>query len=94
VDTNILLYHSIPEFQKFCTEKLDQAATITLHAGINDLKNITVEEVFSDYENAISNLMSKCDSLLLSLVTPCHCESLDQKIYEFNKRVFNKFRDV
>ena len=64
------------------------------HVGINDLKAISVEEVFSDYENAISNLMSKCDSLLLSLVTPCHHESLDQKIYEFNKRVFNKFRDV
>ena len=94
MDTNILLYHSIPEFQKFCTEKLDHAATIILHAGINDLKTISVEEVFSDYENAISNLMYKCDSLLLSLVTPCHHESLDQKIYEFNKRVFNKFRDV
>jgi hypothetical protein len=38
--------------------------------------------------------MSKCDSLLLSLVTPCHCESLDQKVYEFNKRLFDKFRDV
>ena len=38
--------------------------------------------------------MSKCDSLLLSLVTPCHYESLDQKVYEFNKRVFDKFRDV
>jgi hypothetical protein len=24
--------------------------------GINDLKTISVEEVFSDYENAISNL--------------------------------------
>jgi hypothetical protein len=62
--------------------------------GINDLKTISVEEVFSDYENAISNLMSKCDSLLLSLVTPCHHESLDPKVYEFNKRVFDKFRDV
>jgi hypothetical protein len=61
---------------------------------INDLKTISVEEVFSDYENAISNLMSKCDSLLLSLVRPCHYESLDQKVYEFNKRVFDKFRDV
>jgi hypothetical protein len=39
-------------------------------------------------------LMSKCDFLLLSLATPCHYESLDQKVYEFNKRVFDKFRDV
>jgi hypothetical protein len=94
VNIKILLYHSIPEFQKFSTEKLDHAATFILYSGINDLKIISVEEVFSDYENAISNLMSKCDSLLLSLVTPCHYESLDQKVYEFNKRVFNKFRDV
>jgi hypothetical protein len=85
---------TIPEIQKLCTEKLEHTATIILHVGINDLKTISVEEVFSDYENAISNLMSKCESLLLSLVTPCHHESLDQKVYEFNKRVFNKFRDV
>jgi len=86
--------YTIPEVQKFCTEKLDHAATIILHVGINDLKNISVEEAFSDYENAISNIMSKCDSLLLSLVTPCHYESLDQKVFEFNKRVFDKFSDV
>jgi hypothetical protein len=49
-------YYTIPEVQKFCTEKLDHAATIILHVGINDLKTISVEEAFSDYENAISNL--------------------------------------
>ena len=86
--------YTIPEVQKFCTEKLDHAATIILHVGINDLKTISVEEAFNDYENAISNIMSKCDSLLLSLVTPSHYESLDQKVFEFNKRVFDKFSDV
>ena len=47
---------TIPEIQKLCTEKLEHVATIILHVGINDLKTISVEEVFSDYENAISNL--------------------------------------
>jgi hypothetical protein len=60
--------------QQFC-EDLIHATTTILHVGINDLKEMSVEEAFEMYETAVDKLLEKSDGLLLSLVIPCRYES-------------------
>ena len=60
--------------QQFC-EDLTHAATIILYVGINDLKEMSVEEAFDMYETAVNRLLEKSDGLLFSLVIPCRYES-------------------
>jgi hypothetical protein len=76
--------------QQFC-EDLIHAATTILHVGINDLKEMSVLEAFEMYETAVDKLLEKSDGLLLSLVSPCRYERLNQKVSEFNDKVKNKY---
>jgi len=76
--------------QQFC-EELTHATTTILHVGINDLKEMSVEEAFEMYETAVDKLLEKSDGLLLSLVIPCRYERLNQKVSEFNEKVKNKY---
>jgi hypothetical protein len=43
------------------------------------------------YETAVDKLLEKSDGLLLSLVSPCRYERLNQKVSEFNDKVKNKY---
>ena len=86
--------YTIPQALEFSNEKLSYASSVILHVGINDLKKVPADDAFQEYEKLISNLMSKCDYLVLSLVTPCGYQILHRKIEEFNGKVVDKFKGI
>jgi len=83
--------YTVPEVQKFASENLIHASTIILHVGINDLKKMSADEAFIDYENVVKILMEKSNSVLLSLATPCSFGMLNHKVSEFNDKVYTRF---
>ena len=71
--------------QQFC-EELTHAITTILHVGIN--------EAFEMYETAVDKLLENSDGLLLSLITSCRYERLNQKVSEFNEKLKNKYLKI
>ena len=52
------------------------------------------EDAFKEYEKVATALLDKCDTLLLSLVTPCKYTTLNQKATDFNSKILEKFCGV